>query len=290
MLPAKSEIYLPIIFSDGPRFGCQVDCDIAGSEQWIISGRMYQTPARWVRLDSWMERNIAAFGDNPIILGSKTCPEEYRLWPDFLGSPPKSQYYSEFGEWAAGLSAKHQVWGFEIWNEPDVPRQFSVPEYFGSWVDEDDFYLAGRAYGLFCAAVYEQIHATGAQVIAGALLGAQSSLEFAQGMVDGGLRCDYVSFHKYLHMDDDFDAGYNFSAELQNIVKKPLIWSETNIMGDGSPEHRKRQAEYLIYLRNSYTWVGIAALLVYSLHNWQWEYASLIADNQPTPAYEVFVT
>jgi len=30
MLPSKSEIYLPMIFSDGPRFGCQVDCDIRG--------------------------------------------------------------------------------------------------------------------------------------------------------------------------------------------------------------------------------------------------------------------
>ena len=186
------------------------------------------------------------------------------------------------------LSAKYKAWGFEIWNEPDVPRGFAVPEYFGSWVKLNEFYLAGRAYGAFCSEVYGQIHATGANVIAGALVGSESSLEFAQGMVDGGLRCDYVSFHKYLRMGDDFDAGYNFSAELQNIVKKPLIWNETNIMGDGSPEHRKRQAEYLTYLRNSYTWVGIAALLVYSLHNWQWEYASLIADGQLTPAYEVW--
>lgn len=282
------DIFLPVVVSPGPRFGCQVDDDIAGFEGRIVPGRLYQTPARWAGIDPWLGRNVAAFGDNPFIIGTKTCPLEYRLWPDFLGSPPQSQYYGEFGEWASTISREYHPWGIEIWNEPDVPRQFSVPEYFGSWVDEDDFYLAGRAYGLFCAAVYEQIHATGAQVIAGALLGGESSLVFAAGMMDGGLRCDYVSYHKYLGMGDPFDTGFVFADRLREIVNVPLIWNETNILGDGSPTHQAKQAEYVKYLRERCGWEGVAGVLIYSFHNWMWENAALIIDGDLTPAYMEF--
>ena len=284
-----NEIYLPIVVTSGqPILGVQVDANILGNEQYVIENRMYQTPARWSGLDSWLLYNITMFGDNPFILGTKTCPLEYRLWEDFLGSPPKPQYYYKFGEWVSTISQEYHPWGIEIWNEPDVPKRFSVPDYYGSWVDDDDkFYNSGKNYGKFCGEVYDVIHNAGTKVIAGALLGSESSLEFLSGALDARLRADYISYHTYLYMTDDFDKPFRFVEKLRQVTNLPLILSETSIIGDGSPTHLQRQADYLTYLRKHQYWEGIDLILWYSLFN-NWHNTALVQNTLPTLAMEVW--
>ena len=135
-------------------------------------------------------------------------------------------------------SGQYHPWGWEIFNEPDCPRRYAYDQrYFGSWVDDDDqFTSRASCIGEFCAEVYPLIRATGAVVIGGALLGAPSSLEFAQGWADGGGLCDCFSFHKYLNLEkgDEFDDGFVYAEQLRTIVQRPLVWNETNILGDGS--------------------------------------------------------
>jgi hypothetical protein len=286
-----TEIYLPIVVTSGqPVLGVQVDANIAGNEQYVIENRMYQTPARWSGLDSWLLYNISMFGDNPFILGTKTCPPGYRLWEDFLGSPPKEECYIYFADFATELAEVYQPWGIELWNEPDVPRRFSVPNYYGSWVDNDDkFYNYGKSYGKFCGEVYETIHNAGTKVIAGALLGSESSLEFLSGAVDDGFRADYVSYHTYLYMTDEFDKPFRFAEKLRKLTTLPLILSETSIIGDGSLEHQQRQADYLTYLRKHQYWGGIDLILWYSLFN-NWNHTALVQNKLPTLAMEVWRT
>ncbi len=280
-------LYLPIVRSSGASWGCQVDYKAKGLERYILPGRAYQTPARWIGLDPWFESNVQILSGSKLILGVKTTPEEYRLWTERANSPPKEEHYGKFADFAVSLR-RYCPWAVELYNEPDVPWEHTEdPLFYGGWIKsrDDNYYEAGLRYGEFTRAVYTTIKASGLNVIGGALSGSRASLEFAQGMRDAGFAADYVSFHTYITMTEDFDKGFNYSMELQDILDRPLIWNETNLLGDGGQEHRKRQAEYMRYVREQSPWSDIAVLLWYSFNNWWWWHCGLIENGAPTPAY-----
>ena len=95
--------FLPLIVNttiNSHKLGVQVDGNIYGTEQYIVGGRCYQSPYRWAAPDPWLSYNINIYraSANPYIIGTKTCPEAYRLWPDRPGSPPKPEHYIDYAD------------------------------------------------------------------------------------------------------------------------------------------------------------------------------------------------
>jgi hypothetical protein len=150
--------------------------------------------------------------------------------------------------------------------------------------------MGGTRYGQCLNAIYPIIHAAypNVRIIAGALIGGiPSSLEFLQGAINTGLKCDAISFHKYISIGGNFNSAFEFGKLVKQKINKPQVLSETSITSlTDSIELQQRQAEYLEYLMNNLSSSTIKVIQWYSLANNGWMNTDLVRRSEETLAYK----
>jgi hypothetical protein len=284
-------LYLPVVLNTAPpAYGVQIDGPLTIP---VTQHRIYHTPVRWMEPGAWIPDTVSAVDPNPLIIGTRTCPEQYRLYPDRMGSPPKPEYYEKYVEFVVDLYERYHPWGIEVWNEPDCPTYSVPPEnqwFYGAWVNNEDYYQAGRDYGELLAMVYSVLSGTGCQILGGALQNGHvvQGREFLRGMLETGL-CDYVSTHIYPFYGDNFKQIVEQALQsVQSMTDKPLFISETALLtkGEDTEAFKIAQAYYLSWLREYMAWDG-TPWLWYS-HESSWYSCGLYRDDKPTPVYDVW--
>lgn len=295
--------FLPAIMqgvTPPPFLGSQIEHHHARSVvKWVVPGRQYQIPVKWRDVESvkgvynWSsyDPDFNALFGNRLTVGIKVVPTWARLWKDYVASPPAQQYYPNLANFIIKLIDRYHIDAVELFNEPDVDliTNAQYAEYFGAWCLSRDWYDGGLLYGACLNSIYNVIHDVypSVRIIAGALIGSDSSLLFLQGAIDNKLKCDAISFHKYIMMGGDFNSAFNFGLEIQKKIPKPQILSETSVLANvDSQKLQQIQADYLKYLRNNNT---IASIQWYTLANNNWMNSDLIKNNMSTLAYEEFI-
>ena len=183
-----------------------------------------------------------------------------------------------------------------MFNEPDVGPE-DVPNatqyYYGAWVLNEDYYAAGVRYGEMTAVVYPLVKAAcpSMQLISGALAGNDpQSLFFLRGMLDGGLQTDYISFHKYVYTQDQFNSVFEFAETITEITDLSLIASETNLVSAiGGFDHEALKAKYMTYLREHIQNSGITSVLIYGMCN-TWMNSALAPNCVPGEAFRIWAS
>lgn len=294
-------LYFPVVLNqEFPEIGVQVDGSWV-TQELIAQGRIYQSPAHWTEIEAekgvynypeWLDRNVEWFGKNPIIIGAKTVPTWARLWPEFQGSPPKDEAFPDYANFLISICNRYHPWGIEMFNEPDVGPEdvpSAIQYYFGAWVLDEDFYGAGFRYGRMTTVVYPLVkeQCPDVQLIAGALAGNEiQSSWFLRGMLDAGLKTDYISFHKYVYGISGFPSVFTFSKIIKELTDLPQIVSETNLISStGGPEHEALKAEYITYLRENLPDPDITTILIYGICN-TWMNSALAPNCTPGEAYK----
>lgn len=283
-------IYLPGVFVPQAflpaRLGVQIEGRVADWSPYLIPNRLYQWPLRWWSYPSDdYDENAAALKGHHQVITLKCVPPEYRLWPEFAGSPPALDCYDAFIAFAQQVIDRYHPCAIELFNEPEVYRDFANnPEFFGAWVGEgESMYQGGQRYGQFCNYVYPRL--SGCKVLAGALMMHEESLDFLRGALDAGMRSDGLSFHCYIGQEASFDRLQILAGELRNMTSLPLVCTETSILGDGTPAHEQRKAEYVDYIRSG-AWAHVEAANWYALDS-EWIYHNdLFTDGRELPAWE----
>ena len=270
-------LYLPIVMNTAPpQYGVNIDGPVGDFP--IEPNRIYQTPARWMGVDDWLHGNLSAFGYNPFIIGTHTCPEIYRMYPDRMGSEPRPECYEDFAMFVEALSW-HDPWAIEIWREPDCPTYSVKPEvqyWYGAWVTDEDYYAAGKRYGNLLSCVYPVLSSTGCLTIGGALQNPHliQGQEFLRGMLETG-ECDYVSIHLYSHYNTDYKSQVEKTLhDIALLADRPLIVTETALLTTeglayDTPEFQAAQAEYLAWFRPMMIEAGIPWLWYASDNTWR---------------------
>lgn len=282
-------IYLPQIACPEPllgaRLGVQIEGRVANWLPYLIPNRLYQWPLRWWSYpnDDYDANALALKGHRQIIT-LKCVPEQYRLWPEFAGSPPAPQHYGAFVQFAQEVIDRYKPDAIELFNEPDVYMMYANhPEFFGAWVGpQDTMYQGGRRYGAFCAYVYPRL--TGCKILAGALMMGVETPDFLRGAMDAELMADAISFHCYIRTQAEFERLTTLAQSIRNLAHLPAVCTETSVLGDGSAAHEQLKADYLRYLRERFGWLGVEAINWYALDS-EWENADLII---PGEAWEVW--
>jgi len=300
--------FLPVIMQGQPYsilpLGCQIEGHIGDRVQWVVPNRQYQFGIKWRDVETvkgtynWSayDPDFLALTGQKITIGVKVVPVWARLWSGYVASPPKASNYIDLANFIKALIARYGVDAVELFNEPDVDRDGAkwAEEYFGAWCINSDWYTGGRLYGGCLNAIYPIIHATypNVRIIAGALIGADpSSLQFLQGSIDNGLKCDAISFHKYIGLGGNFNAAFEFGVLIRNKSSLSQILSETSITSStDSDELKQAQENYLIHLRQGYINSTIDVIQWYSLANNFWMNTDLVRNSIPTSAYNVWIT
>lgn len=280
MLESETEkLYMPLIVNTAPpMYGVQVDGPLTIP---VVQHRIYHMPARWMEDEQWLPDIASAVDPNPLIIGTRTCPEQYRLYPDRMGSEPSPEYYSAYVDWLVGLCERYHPYAVEVWNEPDCPL-YTVPAdqqwYYGAWVTQEDYFAAGRRYGALLGMAYEALRPMGVQVLGGALMNGAvvQGQWFLRGMLETG-QCDYVSFHVYPYYGDDYRAVVESAFESVRSVSgdMPLFITETALLTHGNtedldtPMFRAAQVDYLKWIRDYCAWSGIPWLWYAGDNTWQ---------------------
>ena len=259
-------LFLPTVMNTAlPAYGVNIDGPVGDFP--IKPDCIYQSQAPWIGVPDWLADNIQAFEPNPFIIGTHTCPEEYRLYPDRMGSEPKPEYYQKFADFTLGLSVGLGPWAIEVWREPDCPTYSVPPEnqyWYGAWVTDEDYYAAGKRYGNLLSVVYPVLSGTGCLTIGGALQNPHliQGQEFLRGMLETG-ECDYISIHLYSYFGEDYQSKTEQTLhDVMLLTDRPLIITETALLTtDGiaydTPEFQAAQAEYLAWFKTSMAWAGI---------------------------------
>ncbi len=272
-------IYLPVIINTAPpAFGVQIDGPLTIP---VVQDRIYHTSVRWMEPGWWIPDTVSAVDPNPLVIGTKTTPEPYRLYPDRMGSEPKPEHYQDYVDFVVGLVDRYHPYAVEVWNEPDCPT-YSVPAdnqyWYGAWVTDEDYYASGQRYGNLLSMVYQVLQPLGVQVLGGALQNGHvvQGREFLRGMLETG-QCDYVSFHVYPYIDQDYKrVVYDAIDSIMSVAgDKPLFVTETALLTRGNtedldtPEFQIAQAEYLCWMKNYMAWGGVPWLWYAGDNTWQ---------------------
>jgi len=251
MVAAPFTQYFPIVLYHAP-FGAQIEGRVKTFESRLAENRVYQWSLKW---RDWStsralyEENAATLAGHPQIITIKVVPEEYRLWPGFVGSPPRKDAYPELAKFVQEIVYRFNPETIELFNEPNVlVSDAFAPECFGAWV-EDDWYGGGKRYGECVKYVYE--HVTGARLLAGALMMHPNSMTFLKGALAAGMRPDGISYHTYIRHESEFGKFIENARAIRQLTNLPLTLTETSVLGDGSPAHIQRKIDYLYYLRDN---------------------------------------
>jgi hypothetical protein len=153
---------------------------------------------------------------------------------------------------------------WEMWNEPDVARQFVAPGFvFGCWGDNNDAYYGGRYYAEMLKAIYPQMKAADSQsqVLIGGLLSDCDPVnppeepvgsgrfkdcrpsQFLEGALENGAGdyFDGVSFHAYDYYWSELGVYQNPNWHSSWDVTGPVVIAKTRYFRDllaayGHPE------------------------------------------------------
>lgn len=302
-------LYFPFVANEPiiQPLGCQLDgYDIVeeGHDAFLVPKRVYQYPARWMDCEAeegvytwtpWLENNartIAPYGRS--IIGTKTCPEWARLWVDRWGSPPREDCYDNFAAFLINVAKKCSPIAIEAWTEPDVPTEIpnETQYWYGAWVGVNEtHYQAGVRYGNMLSKIYPIIkkELPNLIVIAGSLIGEQSSFEFLQGAVDGGLKADIVSTHKYIYAwaSPDYHAVFDLIDNLRKITNIEIWVTETGLAGNCELPHQEQKAEYIRYLVANQKAEKVGYIGWYSMGN-HFYCTDLLWNGDAGPAWEAF--
>ncbi len=263
--------FMPIICTTEPlfrvRLGAQIEGRVANVSQWMVDERIYQTPISWRDYDAKLQlydENRSIIGSRPYIATVKLTPPEYRLWPDYVSSPPRPNAYPVLAGFVQQIINRYHSVAVEVYNEPDVRCGEGAAEFFGAWVGQyETWYQGGKRYGE--AVNYVKDHTTGALIIAGALMMHPDSIKFLAGMAGVGLRADAVSYHCYIRSMSDADRIARLAGEIRMVTSLPLIVTETSLLGDGSAEHEAAKAQYMTWIRNHFWALDVEAVNWYCL-------------------------
>lgn len=289
--------YLSVIVSPGKflpaEFGAQIEGRVAGVAQWLSAGKIYQWGVKW---RDW-RTNKALYDENaltltgyPQIITVKVVPEEYRLWPEFIGSPPREDAYPALAAFVQEVINRYKPEAVELANEPDVRvKDAFAPECFGAWVaDNETWQAGGRRYGACVKYVCE--HVTGSKILAGALMMHPNSLNFLKGALAGGLgAADGISYHCYIKSLAYKELIWKQSEEIAELTPLPQVVTETALIADvDSQQLRQDQADYLRYLIDNIHYSRVAAILRYTLAGNGWACSDVQRGAEPTPEWMVF--
>jgi hypothetical protein len=307
--PRRKEPKKPVanIFSN--RLGVQIEGRVRGRQQWLDPNWNVQIHAKWRDVEAvqgtydWSpyRDDFLLLSGHPVVVGLKVVPEWARLWPEYVGSPPKPEFYSYFGAMAANLVAQYnhpKQLVLEIFNEPDADRDDvkkgtqDLGDAFGCWVMGKNWAEGGRRYGECLKMVYPIIKAAHPQVkiLAGALIGEPSSFIFLEAALKAGLMADGISFHKYAHYGIRDQRGpFEFAAKLKRMTTWPLVMTETSLLAkEDSAAFRQAQGAFLSSLLKDFDELGIDAMSWYSLADQGWMNSDLVWRGIAQPAYEVY--
>jgi hypothetical protein len=301
------QTFLPVIMQGQPTvpypLGVQIENPMAGKTQWIIPCRQYQIHIKWRNVEtvkgvydwSLYDPDFAALAGQRVTIGIKIVPEWARLWPGYVASPPKAAYYVDLANFINAAIDRYHPDAIELFNEPDVDRDVVkvYEEYFGAWCINNDWYTGGKLYGQCLGAIYPIVHTSNVRIISGALIGANpSSLTFLQGALDGGLRADALSFHKYIGVDGNYNAAFEFGTLARAKTGLPQVLSETSVLSpnnvDDTDKLKQAQTDYLTFLRQTYVNSTVDVIQWFSLANNGWRCADLIRGGVPMPVYDVW--
>lgn len=295
----ENKIFFPVIMRGKPpplSLGAQIEGHIGSKAKWIIPNRQYQIAIKWRDVEqnkgqrdwSGYDLDFEALAGKCVTVGVKCVPEWARLWLGYVGSPPIAYYYPELAKFIMAVIERYRPDAIELFNEPDTDRDEArwAEEFFGAWCIDRDFYRGGYLYGQMTDTVYSMVHEAypNVRIIAGALMMHTKSLNFLDGAIAGGLQCDAISFHKYLSPGGDFNTVFRLSMEIRNRINKPIVLSETSIMGS---DQQQAAADYLGYLIANREQSCIDVIQWYTLADNEWS-QDLIVNRKPTPAYEVW--
>lgn len=264
-LPETYTVFLPVIMNTTPpSYGVQLSGALTIP---IVQNRIYHVSVAWQEPQPWIPDAASAIDPNPLILGTRTCPPEYRLFPDRMGSPPKPEHNPRIVEMVRSLVERYHPWGFEFWREPDCPVYSVPPEnqyWYGAWVVNEDYYAAGRAYGDLLSMIYPVLKSTGCKVLGGALQNGHlvQGREFLRGMLETG-RCDFVSFHVYPFFGEDYKKVVEQAVQsVRSMTYLPLFVTETALLtrGEDTPEFQAAQVDYYHWQRDYFGQIGIPSL------------------------------
>lgn len=298
ILPAEWLIYLPLLAGGkgdaAARFGVQHDMPFGeGMLPYIVSNRLYHFPVRFAdccqtqgtfQAPQYLLDNIGTTYPARLGMGTLTCPDWARLWPECLGSPPAREFWGDFADFVCrAIDICPGRWQYvELWNEPDVPIEIvgeHDQNYLGAWVRGGDYKTAGRMYGEFVAQAAEIIRQRFLQVriYAGALVSdGERSLEFLRAAASSGIEAaDGISYHIYQRPPVyNFKAISEYGAAIRGIIAKPLAVTETSIRDNNQAIDLKllnqAQVDYWKYLMHEVQESGIEILNWYSWGQ-QWE-------------------
>jgi hypothetical protein len=262
----------------------------------------YTLPAETVRL-------LSLIGESEFYISFKVVPEAYRLWPEFIGSPPAPDYWDDLGRAIVELIRLTGADYVELFNEPnfrtsDVPGPTQV--YYGAMVGTNEtYYDAGFRYGKILEKVNRIVEGRYGEkrLFAGALAVPDFSdnslaYPFLKGIFDannGNIPAAAITIHPYVHNHwsyANWDAVFVFAKNVRSSTKLPVIFSETALLlADNSLEDdafRVKQAKWLEKLRSErfiFTWYSFEG-------QWSWYHNALIRGPQrwdpnlePTVAY-----
>jgi len=205
-----------------------------------------------------LERQLinAQQNDIEVILVVRGTPSWAQKYPGVSCGPIRREKFIAFGKFLSEAVKRfsvppYNVTYWQIWNEPDVDRNYVDPDNpFGCWAEYEDAYYGGGYYGDMLAEVYPWIKQANpqAQVLVGGLLLACNmafpdacrfhGMNFLEGILrrgganDGRYYFDGVAFHTY---DDYFGAlGHygNWAWHSTYYSPGPVVISKARFIRD----------------------------------------------------------
>lgn len=240
--------YLPLVIrcDSPPRFGVQ-DEHVAHYEEYADISRVVIT-VEWAEGIEERLPWITPYWPTMASIRGGT-PDEYKLWPGVVCSPPAGEYYDEFADFVLEV-AETGVMAIEVWNEPNMSTT-SYP-FIGCWGTS---YAAGAAYGDLVRVVYDAVKSEypDVEIVIGSL--AFSYSDFVAGMLASATgHYDAVSFHCYVpHPGGSFATCGGYAEWLATKTSAPLAMSETAVLSyqPCDVDYAGRQVEWWNYLMDS---------------------------------------
>lgn len=289
-------------------------CPVRGS--FVISDRV-RTNIEYMSRD-WLYVNI------------KLTPIWARQFPNDPKSPPAEQYWIEYSNAAIQLKKLYpKIAAIGFMNEPNMPYEASVPDYFGCWMlpneaqNPNGFFNAGVRYGKFLKLVNTEVKKVFPDliIISGELycdynIQPKVTFDFANGMMTEKPVYDYNgihAYHWYYHIlknsyttemtdeekNDVFRTYFVLAKNLQDVTGKRSIFTETSLLRkQGLPDmegFRNAQKDWMIYLKENISNVDkwdnpVVSFMWYALINpWEWCGMLNYPSKTPRPVYNEFI-
>ena len=286
-----------------PKIGVQIEArytsDISKELSYVLPNTLVKISAPWKYIEpskgvyDWSgldnQVNLIKSKGLKVIISTRTSPDWSRPSDNMAYSRccrlPDMEYWPNYTQFIQNISKRYSPYAIEIWNEPDVetdamPADRSWDEFLGC-VGTD------KADGVLYAQLFNKVYGymklfSRTPIWAGALMMSGASEPFIRGMSAALYKADAITFHAYPRYPDAFNMIMNKVATLNYHfyrLRTPFWCTETSYLGDGSPEHEKKQAEYVTYLNNLPS-KSVKGWIHYTIANNGWEHSDLVEKNR----------